>query len=211
MFVVAEWDSVQAENSVFQRSLRNLDAKMIAKCSSDWAPKSFNYAKPLSPSDNNYGRTTILPELLHDHHGVDMVHWRQFFTAADIVATNQLTIISGNGAGHTIPEDFKIAWAGLAFPNKQQHITEIKWQIGDRKYGRQNIEEIKSYNKPCLIFEEGFILDEEESFELYAYLEGPIANQPPFIAGIYQRVVMLGAAYFKVISKVLGNCGAVIL
>jgi len=99
---------------------------------------------------------------------------------------------------------------GLAFPNKEQHITEIKFQIGDRKYGRINLEEMHAYNKPVIIFEDGFILDEEESFELYAYVEGPLPNQLPFIQGVYQRVVMIGAAYFKVISKVLGNCGAVI-
>jgi len=207
MFVICEWDSVQAENSVFQRALANLDGKMIAKCNSDWAPKTFNLSKPLSPSDNNYGRTTILPELFDDHNGVGMAHWRQYFIAAN---AGHLTLIAGRNAGNTIPENFKIAWAGLAFPNKQQHITEIRWQIGDRKYGRQNIEEIRSYNKPALVFEEGFILDEEESFDLYAYLEGPIPNEPPFITGIYQRVVMLGAAYFNVISKVLGNTGAAI-
>lgn len=109
-----------------------------------------------------------------------------------------------------MPEGFKIAWAGLAFPNKQQHITEIKWQIGDRKFGRINIEELKGYNKPAIIFEEGYIINEEESFDLYGYVEGPIAVSEPFIAGLYQRIVMLGAAYFDVVSKVLGTCGAAI-
>jgi hypothetical protein len=196
---------VQAENSVFQQSLRTLDQKIITKCNLEWAPKSFNKARALSPMDNNYGRTTILPELFDDVNSTQMAHWRQLF----ITAGHQ-TIITGSGSGNTIPEDFKVAWAGLAFPNKQQHITEIKWQIGDRKYGRINIEEIKSYNKPAIIFEEGFILDEEESFDLYAYVEGPICIEEPFIEGLYQRVVMLGAAYFKVVSKVLGNCGAAI-
>lgn len=205
MFVLAEWDSVQAENSVFKNALRNLDMKTVAKCNSDWAPQTFNLKKTLSPSDNNYGRTTILPELFHDHGGTDMAHWRQLFTTA-----GHQTLIAGNGAGNTIPEDFKIAWAGLAFPNKQQHITEIKWQIGDRKYGRVNIEEIKSYNKPALIFEEGFVLDEEESFDLYGYVEGPIPSDNTFITGLHQRIVMLGAAYFKRVSKVLGTLGAVI-
>jgi len=204
-YVIAEWDSVQADNAVFQRSLRALDERLMAKCSADWHPKSFNLKKSLSPSDGNYGRTTILPELFDDHNGTQMAHWRQLFTTAG----NQ-TLIAGCNAGNTLPEDFKIAWAGLAFPNKQQHITEIKWQIGDRKYGRINIEEIKSYNKPAIIFEEGYLIDEEESFDLYGYVEGPIAVSEPFIAGLYQRIVMLGAAYFSVVSKVLGNCGAAI-
>ena len=205
MYVIAEWDSVQAENSVFQRGLASLDQKIITECNSKWSPLRFNLSKALSPGDDNYGRTTILPELFHDHGGTDMAHWRQLFTTA-----GHQTLIAGNGAGNTIPEDFKIAWAGLAFPNKQQHITEVKWQIGDRKYGRINIEEMKSYNKPALIFEEGYILYEEESFDLYGYVEGPIAISEPFIEGLYQRIVMLGAAYFKRVSKVLGTLGAVI-
>ena len=204
-YVICEYDSVQAENSVFQRALGALDLQVIGKCNADWSPKSFNARKTLSPDNISYGRTTILPELFDDHNGTVMAHWRQLFTTA-----GHQTIIAGNGAGNTLPEDFKIAWAGLAFPNKQQHITEIKWQIGDRKYGRINIEEIKSYNKPALIFEEGFLINEEESFDLYGYVEGPIPSDNTFITGLYQRIVMLGAAYFSVVSKVLGNCGAAI-
>jgi hypothetical protein len=204
-FCICEWDSVQAENSVFQRALQTLDQRMITKCNADWAPLRFNLMRPLSPSDGSYGRTTILPELFDDHNAVQMAHWRQLFTTS-----GHQTLIAGCRSGNTLPEDFKVAWAGLAFPNKQQHITEIKWQIGDRKYGRINIEEIKSYNKPAIIFEEGFIINEEESFDLYGYVEGPIAIEEPFIEGLYQRIVMIGAAYFKVVSKVLGNCGAAI-
>lgn len=213
-FVIAEWDSLQKKNSAFQMALRDLDLRITQKCNTEWAPKTLNLRKTFAPDSNNYGRTTILPALFSDHNGVQLGgSWRQLYT----VAGNQ-TILTGTRAGNTIPEDFKIAWAGLAFPNKQQHFTEFKWQIGDRKYGRINVEEMHSYNKPAIIFEEGLILDEEESFDLYAYLEGghgvgpggDIAISSPFILGIYQSVVMLGAAYFKVTSKVLGNCGAAI-
>lgn len=180
---------------------------MISKCNMEWAPRRFNKSLALTGGEGYYGRTTILPELFHDINDADMATWRQYFLPAQ--SGNQ-TIITGNGSGNTIPEDFKVAWMGLAFPNKEQHITEIKFQIGDRKYGRLNIEEIHAYNKPIMVFDEGFILDEEESFDLYAYVQGDIPNQSPFITGLYQRIVMIGSAYFKVISKVLGNCGATI-
>lgn len=204
-YCIAELDSLRKNNRLFQTAIAKLDEKIILKTNSEWSPRTFNNLKALSPGEGNYGRTTILPELFDDHSDAQMAHWRQNFTTA-----GHQTLISGTRAGNTIPEDFKVAWIGLAFPNKQQHITEIKWQIGDRKYGRLDIEEIKSYNKPALIFDEGFILDEEESFDLYGYVEGPIPNQAPFIVGVYQRIVMLGAVYFKVVSKVLGNCGAAI-
>jgi len=204
-YVICEWDSVQRQDANFQAALRSLESQLITKCDLEWAPKRFNMAKPLSPGTENYGRTTILPALFDDHNGVQMATWRQLFTTA-----GHQTLIAGSGAGNTLPEDFKVGWVGLAFPNKNQHITELKWQIGDRKYGRINIEELKGYNKPAIIFEEGFIIDEEQSFELYGYVEGPIPVHPDGYTGVHQRIVMLGAAYFKVIDKVLGNPGSAI-
>ena len=115
-----------------------------------------------------------------------------------------------------MPESFQVSWIGLAFPNKNQHITEIKWQTSDRKLVRLNIEEMLSYNKPAIIFEEGFLLKEEQAFHLYGYFAGLIPESP-FSPTVevnevdtycqYQRIVMLGAAYYKVIDKVLGNPG----
>lgn len=209
-FVLAEWDSVNKQNSMFQRAMANLDAKIIRKCDLEWKPKMFNPQMALSPASNNYGRTTILPALFDDHNGAVMdttglggspdATWRQLFTA-----TGHQMIIQGAGTGETIRENIKVAWAGLAFPNKQQHITEIRFQIGDRKYGRINIEEMQCYNKPALVFEEGYILDEEESFHLYGYVEGPIPTFHDGHTGLYQRIVMIGAAYYNVVSKVLGT------
>jgi len=201
-YVICEWDSVQKDNSVFQQALKRLEIQAITKCNMDWAPRTFNPLRALGPSGREYGRTTIIPALFENASAVRLSTWRLSLTSAG----NQ-TLIAGDGSGNTIQEDFKIAWAGVAFPNKQQHITELKWQIGDRKYGRINIEELKSYNKPAIIFEDGYMLDEEESFHLYGYVEGDLPSQSPFITAVYQRVVLLGAAYFKVISKLLGTCG----
>jgi len=202
-YVIAEWNAVQKNNRDFQLAMQQLEQKTVAKCLNDWAPKKFDIQRALSPPDGYFGRTTILPELFDDVDGNAMSTWRQSFTTA-----GHQTIITGGNSGNTIPEDFKIAWVGLAFPNKEQHITEIKWQIGDRKFGRLDIEELNAYQTPAIIFEEGILIDEEESFDLYAYLEGPIPSDNAFVTSEFQRVVMLGACYFKVISKVLGNCGA---
>jgi len=212
-YVICEYDSVQKENRLFQLAMQKLEQKTVNKCLSDWKPKGFSIAKALSPSEGNFGRTTILPALFDGHcpvatpaTGTQLTGtWRQLFT----VAGNQI-LLQGNRASETIAEDFKIAWIGLAFPNKEQHITEIKWQIGDRKYGRINLEEMHLYNKPAVIFEEGFVLNEEESFHLYGFVQGPIPTHHDGYVALHQSIVMLGAAYFKVVSKVLGNPGAVI-
>jgi len=194
-YIFCEWDSVRKEFPQFQRVFADLESRVIAKCNADWAPKTFNAALALAPGPDNYGRTSILPALFDDNTGTQMAHWRQYFAS-----TGHQTLISGTRAGNVIPEDFKVAWIGLMFPNKQLQISEIRWQIGDRKYGRVNLEELRSYNKPAVIFEQGFILDEEQAFELYGYVE----------AADYQRIVMLGSCYYKIIDKVLGAPGSAI-
>jgi len=139
--------------------------------------------------------------------------WNQTF---ENKSGNQ-SIITGTRAGDTLPEDFKVAWIGLAFPNKTQHITEIKYQISDRKYGRLNLEEmLHGYECPAVIFEEGYVIDEETFFEMWAHLDlGYSGLQPENGPGgrnsvLYQTVVMLGACYYKQIDRVLGVTGAVI-
>jgi len=191
-YVICELASVKREHSVFQRALAALEEQIIAKCNAEWAPKTFGY---LTPKNNQYGRTTILPPLFKNAAGTQLVTWRFNFTS-----TGHQLIMAGARAGNTIPEDFKVALVGFAFPNPTINISEIKMQIGDTKFGRINLEELKSYEVPALVFEEGFIIDEETSFELYGYIEQ---------TG-YQRIVPLGACYYKVIDKVLGAPGSAI-
>ena len=206
-FIFCEWDSVKKEYPDFQRAFADLEAKAIRSCTDKWFPKktvaeAFGF---LTPNAEQFGRTSILPALFDDWAGNALdttggggspaATWRQ-----KIEATGNMTLLSGVRTGNTIPEDFQVAWIGLAFPNKQQQITELRWQTSDRKYVRVNIEEIHSYNKPAIIFEEGFLLKEEQAFELYGYVEEED----------YQRIVMLGSALYRVIDKVLGNCGSAI-
>lgn len=205
-YVVCDLKSIKREYPNFQTALRNLEAKVFEKASLDWgtqaSPKQFG---KLTPTKNEFGRTTILPALFNDHNGVQMVTWRQLFTVA-----GHQTIMLGTRAGNTIPEDFKVALAGFAFPSKNQHLTEIKFQIGDRKYVRINLEELRLYDNPAVIFEEGYMIDEEEAFDMHGYIEGPIPVHIGNFTGVYQRIVPIGFAAYKLVDKVLGNCGAAI-
>lgn len=191
-YVICEWDSVQKAFPRFQEAVANLEGRMIQKCTADWSPKSMGN---MVPSANQYGRTTIMPQLFRGQSTAILQTWRQ-----NILAAGNQTIIYGNGTGMVIPEDFKVAWLGLAFPNLDQQVTELKYQIGDTKYGRIDVEALRRFNKPAIVFEEGYILNEEESFDVQAYVEN---------AG-WQRIVMLGATYFKIVDRVLGNTGATI-
>jgi hypothetical protein len=198
--------SVQKEYPDYQNALRTLEAKILEKASLDWgtvqSPKQFG---KLTPTKDQFGRTTIIPALFNDHNGVVMATWRQLFTSQ-----GSQTIMTGNQAGHTLPEDFKVGLAGFAFPNKNQHLSEIKFQIGDRKFGRINLEELHLYDCPAVIFEEGYLIDEEEAFDMYGYIEGAIPVHIGNFTGIYQRIVPIGFAAFNRIDKLLGNTGTAI-
>ena len=214
-YIFCEWDSVEKEVPLFREAFRKLETDTIIQCTNKWFPKKtpVEACGYLSPkSGEQFGRTSVLPALFRDWYdgtvkaeaaslvldttsggGSPVGTWRQHITT-----TGHMILLHGRNTGHVIPEDFYIAWIGLAFPNKQQQISELKWQIGDRKYGRLNIEELRSYNKPAIIFEEGIIIEEEQSFELYGYVEN----------ADYQRIIPLGACYYKVKDKVLSAPGA---
>jgi len=201
-YVICEWKAVQKEFPNFKSAFMSLETEIINMCNRDWSPRTCGY---LNPASDQYGRTTILPPLFDDHNAAQMATFRQLFTAAG----NQ-TLMTGTRAGNTIPEDFKIALMGFAFPNQQQHITEIKMQIGDRKFGRIDLEQMQVYDTPAIIFEEGYLINGEEAFDLYGYLEGPIPTAIGAYTGIWQRIVPIGAAYFKQYDRVGGAPGAVI-
>ena len=213
-YVLAEWDSVQKDYPQFQAAFAKLETDIITQTNRDWAPRTAGY---MLPKSDQYGRTTILPSAFRGF-GMSfsttptagtnfMAHWRQTLTSI-----GHQTLIMGERNGNLIPEDIKVAWIGLAFPNKQQHITEIRYQIGDRKFGRIDLEPMRGYKTPALIFEEGYILDEETGFDLYGYIEGPIPTLlwGPTTPCVYQSIIMLGAMYYKNINKVLGNTGTVL-
>jgi len=217
-YVLCEWKDVQRQAPEFQATFAALENDIIRKTNEDWSPRTCGY---MLPNSDQYGRTTILPAAFRGNGmtysttpvaGTNFLpHWRQSLTTASTTTTQQ-TLIMGERNGDLIPEDLKIAWIGLAFPNKQQHITEVRWQIGDRKFGRINLEPMLAYDTPALIFEDGYVLDEETGFHLYGYIDGPIPAVPwaPDTDVIYQSVVMLGAMYYKNINKILGNTGAII-
>lgn len=166
-FVICDYDKVKETFPEFNQVLTSLREKLIAKAREDWSP--LTYGK-MNPRAGQFGESTIMPQLFNDNAGNRLTTWEQWFTS-----TGSQTIMTGVGSGGTIPEDFKVGFAGLMFLDKTIRVSEIKLQIGDKKLPRINIEEAFMYNKPAVVFEEGFILDEETGFELYGYVltQGP--------------------------------------
>jgi len=166
-YVIAEYGKIKEEFPEFKNVLETLRADLIAKAEADWAPLKFG---GVDPKAGEFGMTTIMPELFADNAGVRLTTWRQTFTS-----TGAQTIMTGVGSGGVIPEDFKVGLAGIAFLDKVLRVSEIKMQISDKKLPRINIEEAMAYEKPAIVFEEGYILDEEAAFELVGYVmtQGP--------------------------------------
>jgi len=190
-YVLCEYDKVKETFPQFQTIMEKLKADLIAKAEADWAPLKYG---GIDASAGQFSETTIMPQLFADMSGTRLTTWEQWFTS-----TGSQTILTGVGSGGTIPEDFKVGVVGLAFLDPVIRVSEIKMQISDKKLPRINIEEAFCYNKPAVIFEEGFILDEETGFELVGY----ILTQGP------QRIKLIGTQLNRVPNKLqVTNTGA---
>ena len=168
-YVICEYSKVKDYFPEFQRMMSTLHTSLVARAAADWAPKTFG---GMAPRSNQFGESTIIPALFRgDAQTVAgtgfLPTWNQH-----LATSGSRTIMTGSNAGN-IYEDYKIGLAGFVFLDKSINISEIKFQISDRKIGRINIEEAYSYEKPAIIFEDGLILDEETGFTLYAYVTSP--------------------------------------
>ena len=192
-YVICEYGKVKEEFPEFNATMRELRSRLIEKATEDWKPLKFG---GMAPKAGEFGETTILPVLFADITGTRMTTWSQWFNA-----TGSQTIMTGVGSQGTIPEDFKVGLVGLAFLDKAIRISEFKMQISDKKLPRINIEEAFAYEQPAIVFEEGFILDEEQGFELVAY----ILSQGP------QKIKLIGVQLNRVPNKVqVTNTGAAV-
>jgi hypothetical protein len=182
-FVIGEYASIKKEFPEIQASIQALRDELITKATQDWAPKTFG---GFTPTGDQFGETTILPPLFVGQAGTVLSTWNQTLTA-----TGSQYLLRGSRSDYTIPEDYKVGWIGLLFADKAIRVSELKWQVGQYKFGRVNIEEIMCYEKPALVFEEGFILDEEEGLDLWGYV----------LTMGQQRIVPLGFQLNRIPNK----------
>lgn len=157
-----------------------------------------------TPGAKQFGRTTILPPLFDGVLGTVLTIWRQRFTTA-----GNNTILTGVRTGDITPEDWFIVWVGLAFTSKMNYFTELRWTIGDTTFPRINIEEVDSYNKPAIIFENGYEIPEETYFKLEGYLSS-VAPDELGTDERHQRIVPLGFACYRRKDAAIGLPGAAI-
>jgi len=189
-YVICEYEKVKESFPEFGAVMQNLRTQLIAKATQDWAGKTYG---GMYPKSGQFGIGTIIPSLFRNMANVTLTDWEQWLTA-----TGNQTVMSGANVGN-IYEDYKIGICGLAFLSKATRISEIKMQISDKKLPRMNIEEAMVYNKPAIVWENAFLLDEETGFHLYAYVQ----SQGP------QMIKLIGAQVNRVPNKLqVSNTGA---
>ncbi len=189
-YVITEYEKVRENFPQFAQVMKQLKVDLVAKASADWANKKFGGIYPVA---GEFGISTIIPSLFRDIGNTTLTDWEQWLSA-----TGHQTVLSGSNNGN-IYEDYKVGICGLAFLSKATRISEIKMQISNRKLPRINIEEIGVYNKPAIVWEKPYILDEETGFSLYCYVKtlGP------------QVVKLIGAQVNKIPNKLqVTNTGA---
>ena len=215
-YVICEYETVKQRFPKFESVMTNLRNQLIAKAEKDWdipfagrrkiseaAARGISLSVPgpgldVDVGKGEFGETTIIPALFNGLMTAyqPMVTWEQWFNA-----TGSQTILTGADTAGRIYEDYKVGLAGLVFLDKAIRVSEIKMQISDKKLPRMNIEEALAYNKPAIVFEEGYILDEEKGFDLYAN----VVTQGP------QRIKLLGLQVNKIKDKLLTNTGAALV
>lgn len=189
-YVICEYESVKREFPEYRAIMETLRADLVAKAAADWDPLKFG---GMTPTAGQFGESTVIPALFRDITNTRLVTWAQTFNA-----TGHRTIMSGANGGN-IYEDYKIGLIGLVFLDKAIRVSEIRMQISDKKLPRINIEEAMAYNKPAIVFEEGYVLDEETGFDLYAYV----------LTQGHQAIKLLGLQLNKVPNKLMTtNAGA---
>ena len=204
-YVLCEYDKVKEYFPEFNAMMEALEATLVAKARADWSPLKFT-PPGIYPKSGEFGKTTVMPELFQG--GIfptgtpltTLTDWNAYIGSAMTVPGHN-TLLQGSASSAMIFEDYMIGLAGIAFLDKVQRVSEIKMQVGDRKLPRINVEECMAYNKPAIIFEDGYVLDEEESFHLYGYAlsHGPL------------RLKLLGLQLHRVPNKLqTTNTGAAI-
>lgn len=198
-YVLCEYEFVKEEFGKFQEVMDSARNALLAKAKDNWPSLSYGgmYAR-----SGQFSESTIMPQLFANMAATPLITWKQWLTATGHQTILQGAIGAGIGGGGTIAEDYKVALVGLAFLDKAVRVSEIRMQIGDHKLPRINIEEAQVYNKPALIFENYFLLNEEEGFELYAW----VRTQGP------QRIKLIGLQVNRVPNKLqVSNTGAALL
>ena len=169
-FVVCELDKIKDVYPEFEASAKRLKEAALARAREIWP--AFRYGG-MFPGPKEFGITTALPKFFKGFAGTTLTTFRQNFTS-----TGWQDIFN-----MTVDEDIIIAGMGFAITSPTINVTELRLEIDDMKFPRINIEELRAYRQPAIIFKQGWVAQEERPFLLRGYFE----------ATGYQRIIPVNA------------------
>ncbi len=199
-FVIVEYKKLKIQYPEFQESMARLESEALDLAAKRWPGMTYG---GFHPNANQYGRTTILPEVFADEAGdvLDKDHspntwgvdeFRIYYSDTSPSAVGipgWKTILQGGNpqAIGTTPEDIILAVGGFAIPDPSILFSKLKLEIGDKTHVKVDIEEIHMYEQPAIIFEKGYVVPPETYFKLKGF----------FQASGYQRVIPLGFMLYR--------------
>ena len=184
-----------------------IEQNMINKLSSTeyWGRKHGG----IDPPRGQFGHTTILPEWFADENDdvLDTHHlpatwgtnsFRQLFTGTSptVAAIPGWKVIFKGGKVTSIgdmPDKVALGLVGFSITSKMNPITKLKLQLGSEKGIVIDIEQMKAYTNPSIVFEQGWEVFSQDPFELEGFFEH---------SG-YVRVVPLGPGFYEDKSVVI--------
>ena len=187
-YVVVEYNKIREEYPEFEKAITDCYGAARAKAQSIWP--GCRVSRSIYPKDGEFGETTVLAKFLRNRAGSRLGNtFRQNFAST---GWNDIWYDNGN----KMDEDIIVAIPGIAFLSPTLNVTEIRYEIGDKKYSRINLEEMQGIEQPAIIFKEGLVISEEKGYRLRGYFE----------ATGYQRIVPIkGLTVFKKKDDVIAD------
>jgi len=169
-YTICELDKLRLEYPNFAQAAVKLKTGAIDRAAKLWP--GFTYGG-LFPGVKQFGITTALPKFFKGFAGVTLATFRQ-----NITATGWQTIFD-----MTVEEDIILGGMGFGISQPTTNLTEIRLEIGDKKYPRINLEEANVWKAFAVILRQGWIAEQETPFKLRGYFE----------ATGYQRIVPINS------------------
>jgi len=187
-YVIAPYTLVKKEFPEFRELLKTAHDATISRAENIWPGFKFG---GLLPGDREFGITTLLPDqviLNKARAPFGSYNWLQSFTAPG----SWVDIFS-----YDVPEDEIHTIVGFAIPDPTLIFSQLRFEIGDKKYPRIDLEEARAYAGEGGIaiilktdVEKELVIQEETSVRLRGWQEYGTS-------GIVQRVIPLGIMAYK--------------
>ncbi len=188
-YIIAPLDKVKETFPEFRDALGDLQQAVIKRAEQIWPGFTFG---GLTPRQKEFGLTTILPREIF---GKGTQTWLQNFAAPG----SWTNIFS-----YSVPVDEIHGFGGFAFTEPTLSFSQLRWEIGDRKFPIVNVEESRSFVNVAGGF--AVVVKSDRGKEMIADERTAVlvkGFQERGTSGIRQRIVPIGLMAFRRVDIVI--------